>query len=73
MCLSVPAKVLEARGDRALVTSRGWTREVDMSHVSAAPGDYVLVQGGVAMIVLDPEAANEIESAWAEVEGAGDA
>lgn len=69
MCLSVPAKVLEVRGERAVVTSRGWTREVDASHVRAKPGDFLLVQGGVAMLVIDPQEAEEILAAWEEVEG----
>ena len=73
MCLTVPARVLESRGARSLVTSREWTREVDTSQVSAKPGDYVLVQGGIAMVVLDAREAEEIEQAWAEVEAAGDA
>lgn len=73
MCLSVPAKVLEVRGDRAVVTSRGWTREVDASHVKARPGGYLLVQGGVAMMTIDAREAEEILAAWDEVEAAGDA
>ena len=73
MCLSVPAKVLEIRGDRAVVLSRGWTREVDASHVRAVAGDYLLVQGGVAMMVLDRKEAEEILSAWDEIEGGLDA
>ena len=70
MCLAVPARVLEVRGDRAVVTSRGWTREVDASHVRVSPGDFVLVQGGVAMMTVDPHEAREILSAWDEVEAA---
>ncbi|OGS64271.1 MAG: hypothetical protein A3K59_02275 [Euryarchaeota archaeon RBG_19FT_COMBO_69_17] len=73
MCLSVPAKVLEVRGDRAVVTSRGWTREVDASHVDALVGGYLLVQGGVAMMAIDAREAEEILAAWDEVEAAGDA
>lgn len=73
MCLTVPAEVLEVRGGRALVTSRGWTREVDASYLTVRPGDFVLVQGGVAMMTVDPEEAREILAAWAEVEAAGDA
>lgn len=73
MCLTVPAKVLEVHGGRALVTSRGWTREVDASHLRAAVGDYLLVQGGVAMMTIDRKEAEEILGAWDEVEAAGDA
>ena len=73
MCLSVPAKVLEIRGKKATVTSRGWTREVDASHVKAKVGGYLLVQGGVAMMTIDGKEAQEILKAWDEVEAAGDA
>ncbi len=70
MCLSVPAKVVSVHGSRATVTSGGWTRDVDVSHVSARPGDYVLVQGGVAVSVMDAGAAREMLEAWEEVGGA---
>ncbi len=73
MCLTVPARVLELHGHKALVTSRGWTREVDASHVRTRVGDYLLVQGGVAMMTIDRKEAEEILEAWDEVEAAGDA
>ncbi len=69
MCLSVPAKVLSVRGSRATVTSQGWTREVDVSQVSARPGDYILVQGGIAVTVMDAGAAQEMLEAWEDVGG----
>lgn len=70
MCLTVPAKVLEVHGGRAVVTSRGWTREVDASHLKARVGDYLLVQAGVAMMAMDAKEAEEIIAAWDEVEAA---
>ena len=73
MCLTVPAKVLELHGKKALVTSRGWTREVDASHVKVRAGDYLLVQGSVAMMTIDRKEAEEILKTWDEVEAAGDA
>ncbi len=73
MCLTVPAKVLEKHGKKAVVSSRGWTREVDASHVKAKVGDYLLVQGGVAMMTIDRKEAEAMLSAWDEVEVAGDA
>lgn len=73
MCLTVPAKVLEVRGGRALVTSRNGTREVDVSHVQVRAGDYLLVQAGVAMMVLDAKEAEETLQALDEVEAASDA
>ncbi len=73
MCLTVPAKVLEIRGKKAVVTSRGWTREVDASHVRVRVGDYLLVQGGIAMMTIDRKEAEEILGAWDEVEAASNA
>ncbi len=73
MCLTVPAKVLEVHGKRAVVTSRGWTREVDASHIHVRVGDYLLVQAGMAMMTIDREEAEEILGAWDEVEAAGHA
>ena len=73
MCLSVPAKVVSVRGDRAIVETRNGQREIDVSLVSVAAGDYVLAQAGVAVERLEPEEAAEILAAWAEVEGTPDA
>ncbi len=73
MCLTIPAKVLEVHGKKAVVTSRGWTREVDASHVRTRVGDYLLVQAGIAMMAIDRKEAEEILGAWDEVEAAGHA
>jgi hydrogenase maturation factor len=42
---------------------------VDVSQVSARPGDYILVQGGIAVTVMDAEAAREMLEAWEDVGG----
>jgi hydrogenase assembly chaperone HypC/HupF len=72
MCLTTPAQVLEVRGGRALVVSRGRHREVDASQVRVAPGDYVLVQGGVVVMRIERSDAEEMLAAWDEV-GVSDA
>jgi len=59
MCLSVPAKVLEVKDGRAVVESRGWKREVDASLIAPAVGDYVLVQMGVVLEIMDRKEALE--------------
>lgn len=69
MCLTVPAKVLDVRGQRAVVESRGWRREADASFLMPAVGDYVLIQSGVILQILDEEEALEALRAWEEVEG----
>jgi hydrogenase assembly chaperone HypC/HupF len=71
VCLTIPMKVLEIRGDRASVEAAGRRRDVDVSHVAAREGGYVLVLGGVAVAVLEPEDATRILSAWDDVGGTG--
>lgn len=73
MRLTVAARVLEKRGEKAVVTSRSWTGVVDASSVQAKVGDYVLAQGGAAMMTIDGKEAEEILGAWDEIEAAGDA
>jgi hydrogenase assembly chaperone HypC/HupF len=69
MCLTVPVKVLDVLGNRATVESRGWNHEADISFVTPEVGDYVLVQSGVILQILEEEEALEALRAWAEVEG----
>ncbi len=73
MCLSIPAKVLEVRGNRAVVESRGWRREADTTLVAPAVGDWVLVQTGLIVQVLTEEEALETLRAWEEAEAPGGA
>ncbi len=72
MCLTIPFRVRSVEGDRAIVESQGRVREVDVSRLSVKPGDYVLVQGGVAMMTVDARDAEAMLEAWDEV-GALDA
>lgn len=64
MCLGVPGKVLELTDDRgtpmALVDFGGVTREVCLAYVpEAGLGEYVIVHAGMAIQVLDEQAAAE--------------
>ena len=70
MCLSVPAKVLEVRGEKALVRSRGWTREVATPGIRCSPGEYLLVQGGMALGVISTGDAEEMLRAHEELDDA---
>ncbi len=72
MCLTIPFRVRSVEGDRAIVESQGRVREVDVSRLSVRPGDYVLVQGGVAMMTVDARDAEAMLEAWDEI-GALDA
>jgi hydrogenase expression/formation protein HypC len=73
MCLSIPARVLEVRGARAVVESRGWTREADASLITPAVGDYVLIQMGTILEVLDPAEAEETLRILERMEASGGA
>ena len=68
MCLGVPAKVLEIRGDTAIVDYGGISREVSVVLVpDVKEGEYVIVHAGAAIARLDEKEALEILEAWREV------
>jgi hydrogenase expression/formation protein HypC len=68
MCLAIPAKVLEVRGDVAKVDfGQGIIREVNVMLVEAHVGEYVLVHAGYAIQVIDKEAAEETLRLWEEI------
>ena len=59
MCLAIPGKVLEVRGNGELRTARvqfgGIVREVSLTFVpEAGIGDYVMVHVGFAISRVDP-------------------
>lgn len=59
MCLAVPMKVVERKGDRGIVELEGVTREVALHFVDAQVGDYVLIHAGFAIQKLDEQSALE--------------
>ncbi|HDI46375.1 MAG TPA: HypC/HybG/HupF family hydrogenase formation chaperone [Candidatus Methanomethylia archaeon] len=70
MCLAVPAKVLEVKGNRAVVDFGGVRREVSLLLVrreEVREGSYVLVHTGYAIAVLDEEEARETLEIWREI------
>ena len=68
MCLAIPGKVLEVRGNTAKVDfGYGTTRDVDISLVDVEVGQYVLVHVGYAIQVLDEEEAEETLRLWREI------
>jgi len=68
MCLAIPAKVMEIKGDTAKVDfGAGTMREVNISLVDAKIGEYVIVHAGYAIEVLDRKAAEETLALWNEI------
>lgn len=68
MCLAIPAKILEVKGDVAKVDfGEGVAREVNVMLVDAKVGEYVLVHAGYAIEKLDRKAAEESLNMWREI------
>ncbi len=68
MCLAIPAKILEVKGDVAKVDfGQGVAREVNVMLVEAHVGEYVLVHAGYAIQILDQKAAEESLKLWREL------
>jgi hydrogenase expression/formation protein HypC len=68
MCLAVPAKVLEMKGDHAVVDfGGGIIREVNVSLVDVKVGEYVIVHAGFAIQVMDEKSAEESLKIWEEI------
>ena len=74
MCLAVPGKVVcwidrAAPFSRARIEFAGVQREVNMQCLPEAElGDYVLVHAGIAISRIDPEEAERLRRALAEIE-----
>lgn len=66
MCLAFPGRVAEVRGDFAKIDFGGGTTkdQINISHVEAKDGDYVLIHAGYAIQVLDLEEAENMLKYW---------
>ncbi len=67
MCLGIPGRVVEIRGDHALIDYGGVTREANISLVDVKEGDYVIVHAGFAIEILDREEAEKTIELWKEL------
>lgn len=69
MCLGVPAKVVEIRGNIAIVDYGGYKREVDASLMpDLKVGEYVIVHAGAIITKISEKDALEILKLWSEIE-----
>jgi hydrogenase expression/formation protein HypC len=60
MCLGIPMKVINKKGDRAEVRSGGTGREISIGLLKDVNvGDYVIVHAGFAIERLDEKRAKE--------------
>ncbi len=61
MCVAYPGQVLEVVGDMALVETDQRTRRASTMLVpETAVGDWVVVNAGAVLRILDPDEAQEI-------------
>jgi hydrogenase expression/formation protein HypC len=68
LCLAIPAKILEVKGNVAKVDfGQGVAREVNVMLVDAKVGEYVLVHAGYAIEKMDQKAAEESLETWRQV------
>lgn len=68
MCLAVPARVIEIKGDTAKVDfGEGVLREINIALVQVNVDEYVLVHAGYAIQVIDREEAAETLRLWNEI------
>lgn len=68
MCLAIPAKVVNIKGNMARVDfGEGVLRETDVTLVDVDVGDYVLIHAGYAIQVVSEEEAKETLRLWNEI------
>lgn len=67
MCLAIPARVVSVHGSAVTLDVRGRRVEADGSLVPVKSGDFVLVQAGLILQVLDRADAEERLALLAEV------
>jgi hydrogenase expression/formation protein HypC len=60
MCLSVPGKILEIKGNMAKVDVGGFLRKISLDLCAdVSSGEYVLIHAGFAIQKVDEEEAKE--------------
>jgi len=58
MCIAIPARVVEVKGDIGRVDfGGGLEKDVNLMLVEVEPGDYVIVHAGCAIEVVEKEEA----------------
>lgn len=71
MCLAVPLRITEIKGNKAVAEAMGVTREIRVDFIpNPCVGDYVIVHAGFAIERLPEAQAMEDIEAWEEVEDA---
>ena len=53
MCLAIPGKIIEIKGETATVDYGGITKEAKITLVTPRIGDHIIVHAGFAIEILD--------------------
>ena len=78
MCLAIPGKLLEIKGDDPLlrygkVSFGGLVKEINLAYTPEAEiDDYALVHVGFAISIIDEKEANKVFQYLEEIESAND-
>ena len=71
MCLAVPLKLIEIKGNTAIGEAMGVSREIRVDFIrDPKPGEFVIVHAGFAIERMSKAQAELDLEAWAEVEDA---
>jgi len=69
MCLAIPMRIKELRGEKGIVEIAGVEREIGVQLVQRVKvGDYVIVHAGFAIQILDEKEALETIALFEEME-----
>ena len=68
MCLAIPGKILEIKGNSALVDFDGIKQNIIIALIqNPEVGKYVIVHAGYAIETLDEKEAKEAIDQWKEI------
>jgi len=60
MCLTIPARVIEVKKDKAVINLFGKKQEVDIQLAKVKKGDYGLISNGFLIKKISAKEAEEI-------------
>jgi len=59
MCLAIPGKIIETKGDTAKVDYNGIKKQINISLVDVKVGDYVIANAGFAIQKIEKKEAEK--------------
>lgn len=68
MCVAVPGKIIQIKGDYAKVNIMDNITDANIKLVDAKIGDYVLIHAGCVIDVLKEDVAEEILSIFSQLQ-----